>query len=242
MTAVALPAVGRASDLRRLWWRHPEVPAAVAVVAAWVYLAIDHWVDHDQITSWRFEPTPWAAMVVAMMVPAALPMVRLVSFDSLWDRRHRAPALFLATYVAGWTLAGTAAALVVASGERITGMTFDPGTATVVGALVVAAAWQFTDRKRRYLRRCHRRTPLAPRGWKADAAVIAYGAFHVRACLGSCGVAMAAMFVSVHDFHLMVPLTALLTAERLAERPRPRLVGVGFVAVAAFTVLAEGVA
>ena len=35
-------------------------------------------------------------MVVAMMLPAAIPLARAISFDSVWDRRYRSAALFLA--------------------------------------------------------------------------------------------------------------------------------------------------
>ncbi len=229
---------GRATDLQRVWWRHPEIPAAVVAAVAWVYLAADHLVEHGVERSWSFRPAPWAAMVLAMMAPAAVPSIRVVAFDSMWRRRMRSPALFLLTYVVAWTAAAGVVAGLVVAGEQLAGQPFEPGVTVVVALLLAAAAWQFTPSKMRFLRRCHRRTPLAPRGWKADRSVIVYGLTHARACMGTCGFAMAAMFVSVHDLHLMVPLTVILSVERLQPRPKPHLGGYAIAALAVFTAVA----
>lgn len=245
MTTVSAPGIAnvlRRSELQRLWWRHPEIPALVAAAAAWVALAVRHWNGHSAapgLEPWRFDVIGWMIMVVAMMLPALIPMIRVLAFDSMWRRRHRAPALFVITYVVLWTAVASAAALVVWMVTRGTGASFDPGGLMVATIVLAAAAWQFTPGKVRSLRRCHQRTPLAPRGWRADRSVITYAIVHARACMGSCGFAMAAMFVAAHDFHLMVPLTAVLVVERLQPRPKPQLGGVALGALAGFLFLFE---
>src|SRR6188472_1356639 len=45
----------------------------------------------------------WGAMALAMMVPAALPAVHHVARTSLYRRRRRAAAEFLAVFVLLWT-------------------------------------------------------------------------------------------------------------------------------------------
>lgn len=205
---------------------HPEAPWLAAAAVAWALLAAHHLSMHhaDGTTAdgWSFDPLWWAVMVVAMMVPGVAPTQRAVVFDSLWRRRHRNGAIFVAAYLAVWIAFGVALALVVAAAELLTGGTFDPGTATVTIGLVVALAWQLSGAKRRALRRCHFRRPYAPRGWKAARDLARYGASHARACVASCGAIMGVMFLAAHDFHLMVPLTAITVVERFSRVPPVR--------------------
>lgn len=214
----------RPPRLRRLWWRHPELPWLAPAAGAWLYLLTSHLVDHDAVDGpWRFAPLDWALMVVAMMIPASLPMVRVIGLDSMWNRRLRSPGLFVATTVAIWTLLGVGVAAAIAAAEWLTGLRFDPGPRWVAAALLVAAGWQFAPGKVRSLRRGHLRTPLAPRGWKADRSAVRLGLVHGRACLAGCGPMMAAMFLAGHDHvHLMLPLTVVAVAERRRPRSDPR--------------------
>lgn len=219
------------------WWRHPEVPAVAAILAAWIVLAVVHWANHDQVATdaWSFGVASWSLMVVAMMLPGSLPMQRRVAFNSLWHRRHRSSTIFAATYVGAWIVLGVAGLVLVSVAEGLTGWNFNPGRFEVAAVLVAASAWQFTSTKRRALRRCHLRTPLAPRGWKADRSIIRYGWFHAKACIGSCFPLMAAMFVGAHDFHLMAPLAAISIVERYQQKPNAAASAAGILAVAALT-------
>lgn len=210
----------------------------VAVSLAWVALARWHWADHDASAAalWRFDAVSWAVMVVAMMVPGTLPTLRRLAFGSLWRRRHRNTVLFGAAYTVLWVGLGVVAAWVVAGFESVSGTLFNPGPTSVAFVVLAAAAWQFSATKRRALRRCHLQRPLAVRGRAADRSVIAYAMFHARACAWSCGPLMAAMFVAAHDFHLMVPLTAVSVVERYQTRPTERLGAAALVVVAALTI------
>jgi predicted metal-binding membrane protein len=245
--ASASVRVGAAPLLRRAAWARPEWPLAALAVAAWVALA---WhaagghaaapaMHHGHVEGHAPLAAPglgwWVVMAVAMMLPAALPVARAVGFNSLWARRHRAPALFAAAYVAVWAAFGAAA---LAAWPLVGDELADRGVtgAAAAGALLaLAAAWQLATPHRRCLKRCHRTLPLAPRGRAADRACARYGAYHAVQCVGVCWPLMLAT-VPGHGLLLMASLTALSSWERLAARPRRRL------CAAALVVLATAVA
>lgn len=233
----------RSVELQAWWWRHPEVPAIAGITGSWVALTAYHWSTHNEFRAagdqaWSFSPLWWAVMVVAMMLPGSVPMLRRVAFNSMWRRRHRSATLFASTYVGAWVAAGVASFATIRLIELFTGSTFAPGRFEVAAILIAAAGWQLTATKRRCLRRCHLRTPLAPRGWKADRSVIAYGWFHAKACIGSCIALMAAMFVSAHDFHLMAPLAAITIVERYQRKPNTAASATAIVIVAGLALVA----
>lgn len=181
----------------------------------------------------------WALMLVAMMLPGALPAVRHVAANSLCWRRGRAVALFLMAYGAVWLVVGGAllAAATVAATRA--------PAAVLAGALVVAAGWQLTVFKRRAVRDCHRSTPLPPSGWPATRGVVRFGAVYGGACVRSCWALMAVMAVASSWMVVwMLALTVAASVEKLAVKPRRTtrtLAGaLGVAALAAATVPAAG--
>jgi predicted metal-binding membrane protein len=179
----------------------------------------------------------WVLMVVAMMGPAALAGLRHTSRNSLCWRRRRAMAQYALGYVAVWTAYGVVA---LALGS----FAWAHGEAALPIVLLAAAGYQFTRYKRRALRDCHRATPLPPRGWRAEAAALRFGGSNGAACVGSCWCLMLVMVVaSAGMFWWEVALAAVLTTERLLERPRrwTRYAGVGL-GVAALGAAAVAVA
>ena len=176
-------------------------------------------------------------MVVAMMVPATIPVLRAVSFDSMWDRRYRSPALFALAYLAAWVAFGAVAvgawqlAGLLGAGHAV------HGAAATGALLLVAANWQLSPRHRRCLKRCHRTLPLGARGRAADRACLRYGSYHARQCIGACWPLMLAM-VPGHGLALMVALTALSSWQRLARRPRRSWCAGALVAVMAVVMVA----
>lgn len=211
---VALPSAARLRVARR-----PEWPWVALVVAAW--MAVLTGAGGRGATDHASAPGPgwWTLMVVAMMVPATIPVVRTISLESMRHRRYRAPLAFLAAYVAVWVVVGTGAigawelAAALGAGHAIHG-------AVATGALLlVAANWQLAPQHRRYLKRCHRTRPLGARGLAADRACLRYGLYHGRQCAGACWPLMLAM-IPGHGIALMVALTGLSSWQRLARRPR----------------------
>ena len=176
----------------------------------------------------------WLVMVVAMMVPATLPMLRVLGLNSMWERRYRAPALFLATYVGIWLAFGVVAiAAWSLIGTGGAGTETGADTATAV-ALLVAAAWHLTRWHGRFIKRGHLELPLAPRNPAADRSCVRFGAYHARQCVGSCWPIMVAM-VPAHGLALMAAATIVTSWERSARKPRREVSAAAIAAIAVMT-------
>jgi predicted metal-binding membrane protein len=157
----------------------------------------------------------WALMVVAMMVPSALPAVRHVSAGSLRWRRRRAMVSFVFAYVGIWVAVGAAGILVLRASPGL-----DTELVAAV-ALALAAGWQLTGYKRRALSDCHRPSPLPPRGWRATAGVLRFAWRGGLACIRSCWALMLAMALARSMLIFwMVAITGIVTVEKLAAKPR----------------------
>jgi predicted metal-binding membrane protein len=229
---MATIAIGAAA--RRRAWRRPESPWVALVVAAWAALVAGAGGGGAHAPG----PGSWTLMAVATMVPATIPVLRAVSFDSMWQRRHRSAALFLVAYLAVWMAVG-AVALGALEVARLLGAGHILHGAAATGAMLfVAANWQLSPRHRRCLKRCHRSLPLGARGRAADRACLRYGAYHARQCAGACWPLMLAM-VPGHGLALMAALTALSSWQRLARRPRRELCAAALIVLAA-VVMAAG--
>ena len=141
-------------------WRHPEWWSVALSIAAWIALVSTprHSASHQ---STAINLLFWLLMVVAMMFPLVIAQVRQAAFHSLWSRRHRAIGVFLTGYVMPW-LAFGAFVILIQSKLPI------ERRASVIVAILVAAAWQVSPSKRRALSKCHRIMPIA----RADGARI----------------------------------------------------------------------
>jgi predicted metal-binding membrane protein len=183
----------------------------------------------------------WAVMVVAMMLPPALPMLDLLR---ALVARHRHPRLLLLAGVAGfvgvWTVVGT---LLVAGdaglhavAERVGWLAAHPNV-VAGGVLVGAGLYQFSPLKEACLRACRSPRGFAVAHWRgarsasAEAATVT-GAYAVS-CAGCCWALMAVSFaVGAAALPVMVVLAVLMAAERLVRRGRRLVRPVGVVAVA----------
>jgi predicted metal-binding membrane protein len=149
-------------------------------------------------------------MVLAMMPLLVLEPVAVTADRSLWRRRGRAVAGFLAGYLGLWLLAGVPVVIAVSALHIEHGQ---PGLVTVL-ALLVAVAWQLGPLKQTALGGCHRTIPLAPGGWRADRDCLRYGWMIGRSCLLSCWALMLANVLDRHSLLAMVGATAIAFAER----------------------------
>lgn len=222
--SVRTASAPRGDRLRALAWRHPQWWLALLALACWAVLLV--------VTPDTFNATlcaalgvsddgrggaslgflvHWLTMIGAMMLPLALPMARHVAFRSLWPERHRAMGWFTLGYLAPWMIVGlTCGALVwLIDGSRL---------APII-AFILAAIWHWTPARRSALRRCHRTLPVAPGGFEGRRSCVAFGLFHGRACVTTCGPLMIAVVLAGHQPAAMV-VVALVT---LAERFWPRL-------------------
>jgi predicted metal-binding membrane protein len=216
LVATGEPSVLRAlGSLTRLHRRHPEWPVLLLAAAGWFLLLRGHLSaagHHGHVAAAPAAAfADWCVMVLAMMVPAAVPAVRRVAFDSLRRRRLRAMTVFLAGYVALWVAFGLATIALITAVDAVPAV--DRGL-VAAALLLVAAGYELTSRKRRFLRSCHLPAALPPTGWRADAACARFGVRQACACLGSCGLLMLAMAAAGHGALLLVVLVSAIVAAR----------------------------
>jgi predicted metal-binding membrane protein len=251
----SLTVAARYPSPRLLLLRHPEAATGAAVALAWLVLLgraagaalADHHSRHAaSMSGMDMTGTPpttqdllsavlgglpgWALMSIAMMGPAALAGVQHTARNSLCWRRRRAIAEFAAGYLIVWMIYGAAA---LTTATVIPGL---PGAIALAGALAVAATWQLSPLKRRWLRDCHRSVPLPARGWRAEAGAVRFGLLNGTACLGSCWPFMLVMVAAPsHQLIWTAALTLATTTERLQQRPRrtTRLLAAALAAAAA---------
>lgn len=190
--------------LQRAVWRHPQWWALALCVVAWGAMFRPH-AQHAHTPAARL--TNWMIMTAAMMLPLVISQMRFVAERSLWKRRHRAIAGFLAGYLAVWLILGVAVSFI------------EPGTWLAAAAFAVAGAWQLTRARRVAMASCHRAMPLAPRGWRADRDCLRYGWSVGIYCVATCWALMLACAMAGHNVVAMAGITALLWTER---RTRPR--------------------
>jgi predicted metal-binding membrane protein len=167
----------------------------------------------------------WVTMTAAMMLPSTAPMVLMVRMASAQPGRGRpsAPvttALFLAGYVAAWTVYGLAAygAFRALAAHHPAFLAWDREGPVVAGAAVVAAGvYQLTPLKRACLRHC--RTPLhfVMHRWReGTAGAFAMGLEHGAWCLGCCFGLMLALFaVGVMSIAWMAVVAVVIFAEKV---------------------------
>jgi predicted metal-binding membrane protein len=221
-------------------------PAAVVLpvaAAAWVaVVAVPH-AGHGRLAG-------WAVMIVAMMLPPALPMLGVLRALAA---RQRVPGLLVAVggaaFVAVWTLVG--ALLIGTAGAVRAGIATVPWLAAhpavVAGVIVgVAGAYQFGPWKDRCLTACRSPRGFAARHWHGvnpvvDVATLA-GAYALS-CAGCC-VALMGVVVAVDGaagtvaLPVMVALAAVTAAERLLPHGRGLVRPVGAALLGAGALLA----
>lgn len=205
---------------------------AVAV-AAWAVLAgmaAAH-AGHPHMSHMSHGMLGMVAMVIAMMLPLTLANVRHVALSSLWRRRHRAIAAFLAGYLAVWIAVQAG----ITMGWKL--LASLAGWKVAVGAAVVLAAlWELSPARVRRLRRCHRTVPLAPRGWRADGDCALYGVTTGLSCAAMCWALMAACAAFSHSLPVMAVLFGVQLSGRYQRRPRPVLAALAVLGVGLLTI------
>jgi predicted metal-binding membrane protein len=156
-------------------------------------------------------------MVLAMMLPAAIPAVDHVRRNSLRPRRGRAVVEFLAAYTVVWTLFMVAATLALGTiRDRLPASW--PGDPILAALFAVAAVWQISRHRRRLLQGCRRARPLAVHGWGATRDATAFGLTYGLRCLATC---WALMLVTLGHGLVGLVTMALLALYIWCERTQP---------------------
>ncbi len=176
----------------------------------------------------------WFVMMVAMMLPALMPWLRVfgtMAGDAYPGRRAAAVvAQFTGGYFVIWLAYSAAAAAMQGGLQQLTVLRLDLSVGATLGGLLLIAAglFQLTPLKEACLAHC--RSPLSfflarwdggPRG------PFKMGAHHGVWCVGCCWALMVLSFVlGVMNLLWMAALTAMIVAEQ--RTPRRWQLGRGF--------------
>jgi len=161
----------------------------------------------------------WTAMMIAMMIPATLPLIllyRTVARQRLNPVRARVGiAALLAGYIAVWAVAGLPVYVYALTAETIGRF------AAVLPAvlLVIGGVYQFTALKRACHARCSNPLFFLMQKWKpGTGGALRLGALHGLDCLGCCAGLMAGL-VALGMMNLALVFTAALII--FAEKTLP---------------------
>ncbi|MDQ0315927.1 DUF2182 domain-containing protein [Amorphus orientalis] len=189
----------------------------------------------------------WIAMVFAMMLPSAAPMIQAYSsaLRDLEPSKRKAQRLVAlsAGYVSVWTgfavVACAAQIALVFVGTLSPAMT--PLAPALAGMTLLAAGlYQFTPAKQACLGRCRAPVSQAAVRWQIRArSAYRVGLEEGLYCLGCCWALMVVMFaVGIMNVVWMAVLAILMVAEKVTSgMVLPRAVGTGLVVWGALLVL-----
>jgi predicted metal-binding membrane protein len=158
----------------------------------------------------------WATMMAAMMLPAALPVVR--RYTHATDGNTAPAVIFVTAYLALWSATGIPAFLAYSRLNEPMSHPH-PWVGRFAGAVAIAAGiYQLTPLKTMCLRHCHPPIPLwhrnhLDRATQAFLAGARYGIF----CLGSCSM-LFVLLITLGTMQLtwMLALSVIIWLERLA--------------------------
>jgi predicted metal-binding membrane protein len=238
------PGMGIFNRLNGLSDLSPETRAALTLLCGPIGAA---WRPLD----WAGVFAMWVAMVMAMMVPTAVPVFR--AYADLGAERQRAgeriasPVFLGFGYLAIWI--GFSAVATLAQGlltqARLLSPAGLPASEVLAGTTIFAAGlYQFTPLKWACLARCRTPHPFFADRWTNRAAgVFRQGLAQGLDCLGCCWALMVVMFaVGVMNVVWIVALGAIMTIEKLSPSPWvSRIVGLVFLAWGAGLVAASPV-
>jgi predicted metal-binding membrane protein len=162
--------------------------------------------------------TGWTLMLVAMMSPVVIPALYYIRVRSLTCRRARSTALFLAGYVAIWTVVGGMLLAIDVVIILLAPQSYLPAAAV----LLIALVWQFSPFKQRCLNRCCAYPVLAAFGAAADFDAVRFGVIHGTWCAGSCWALMLAPMLLQRGHVLGMAIAALLIFSERLEGPGPQ--------------------
>ena len=167
----------------------------------------------------------WTVMMIAMMLPSALPFVFAFGAEHRKRRARNLPyvpaGVFLAGYFAIWTFFSAFAALLQQALHRAALIASTMNIASSVGAgaiLIAAGIYQWTPFKDACLRHC--RSPLAflLSDWREGSpGAFRMGVDHGLFCLGCCWLLMALPFAAgVMSLLWMAAITIFVLVEKAA--------------------------
>ena len=209
--------------------------------ASWAWLIYQHWaMQHMDIVEMAMPSTgPWSAedlvlifvmwaiMMVAMMLPSALPML-LVYRRVVASRGANAPlgiltGVFAAGYLFAWTVFSAIATLaqwVLHAAALISPMLVVSAPSLGGTLLVAAGIYQWTPLKHACLARCRSPLMFLTTHWRdGPSGAFVIGICHGFYCTGCCWLLMAILFVvGVMNIAWIVVLATLVLAEKVLPK------------------------
>ncbi|MBI3371987.1 MAG: DUF2182 domain-containing protein [Betaproteobacteria bacterium] len=225
--------------------------AAVIVVSwAWqVRMSLQMQELAQGVPSWQWTPGAilatffmWATMMVAMMLPTALPFIRtywgLAGARSSQASRTSGTIAFVSGYLIAWAVFSAAATLlqILLHQRGLLSPNMSIAGTGLSGVVALAAGiYQFTPMKTACARKC--RTPIGffvARWRDGVGGAIAVGIEHGLYCVGCCWLLMATMFVAgVMSLAWMAMLTAIMLIEKLPSVGERFGGAIGWIGIAA---------
>lgn len=191
----------------------------------------------------------WSVMVVAMMLPPALPLLRTLRGLTARQRHsHTLVLLGAAAFVGIWTWVGA----VLVGGDAVLHAVVerqpwaDRAPQFVTGAVLAGAGlYQFTPLKRACLRACRSPRSFALAHWSgrrsAAAELVAVSSSYAVSCVGCCWALMAvSLAVGAAALPVMVVLAGVMAAERLVSWGRRLVTPIGLALIALGALTAFG--
>lgn len=165
----------------------------------------------------------WVVMMVAMMFPAAAPMI--LTFHRIQSgKRARGEGfvptwLFVAGYLLVWSLAGIAAYLGASAAEAMAARwELSVAAAARIGGgfLIAAGLYQLSPLKNVCLSKCRSPIGFILTSWRDGAAgALRMGMTHGLYCLGCCWLLFAILFpLGIMNFAAMALITLVVFAEK----------------------------
>lgn len=193
----------------------------------------------------------WVAMMCAMMLPAAAPMIMTFARVSA-GRRERREALaptwvFVSAYLAVWALAGVMAYAAALQADRLVQQSrwlTEHAPGLTGGIVILAGLYQFSPLKHACLSKC--RTPLSfiLGSWREGSlGAFRMGLEHGGYCLGCCWLLFAILFpLGVMNLPVMALMTALVVAEKslTVGHQIARVVGLAILAYGVLIIVLPG--
>lgn len=220
--------------------RRSLMPALTAIsLFAWAYLVYQDWAMRHMDIVFMAMPgmdtwdvgdlflvlTMWSVMMVAMMLPSAMPMILL--FDKVSRSRHAALAsrwpltwVFIAGYLMVWGIFSIVATLLqwkLHEASMVSSTSLRLVSHPLGGALLVAAGlYQWAPVKRTCLEHCRSPLDFLMMHWReGNRGAFVMGLLHGAYCAGCCSVLMLLLFaVGVMNIAWIATLSLLVLVEK----------------------------
>jgi predicted metal-binding membrane protein len=178
----------------------------------------------------------WSAMMAAMMLPGASPMVVAFAMINRRRRQRKAPYVATAVFLLGYLIAWTGFSIIATGSQwllQVTGVLttmMQSGSYYLSAVLFLAAGlYQFSPLKEMCLAYCRTPDSFILSEWRNGAVGAAImGMRHGLFCMGCCVALMVLLFaVAVMDLRWVAALTVMVTAEKLLPGSRFWRIGIG---------------